>query len=78
METIFQHWPTTRAFARDIGVNFNTAQSWRRRGVLPAKMDLAVIAAAKRNGFPVTLETLASLRATGQHELGQAQENQWN
>jgi hypothetical protein len=63
MEKIFAYWPTTRDFARDLGVNFNTCQSWRQRGVLPASYDLRVVGAAALRGYPVTLEVLATIRA---------------
>jgi hypothetical protein len=62
METIFDIWPTTADLASDLGVPYTTAASWRARGNIPAKHDLALIAAAAARGREIKLEALAAMR----------------
>ncbi|ETX26549.1 hypothetical protein RISW2_22860 [Roseivivax isoporae LMG 25204] len=49
--------------SRDLGENYQTVAAWKRRGNIPAKYDLKVIAAAKSRGRKLSLEDLAHARA---------------
>jgi hypothetical protein len=68
MEHIFDIWPTTGELARDLGVPYTTAASWRVRGNIPAKHDLDLVAAAAARGRSLTLESLAAARRTAAPE----------
>ncbi len=59
---LIEMWPSIGAFAADVGVPYETANSWKKRNSIPAKNWPEVIAAAGRGGFPdVTFERLAKL-----------------
>lgn len=64
MDEIFGHWPSMAELARDIGANPIAVRHWKLRGSIPADYDLRIVKAAELRSFPVTLETLAHLRAS--------------
>lgn len=58
---IIERWPSLRAFAEDIGAEYNTAKHIRRRGVIPAPYWTRLIeAAGQREIEGVTYEILAA------------------
>lgn len=63
MDRIFNTWPTVADMARDLGENPVTVRSWRQRGSIPAKYDLAIVRMARERGGELTLEDLAHLRS---------------
>jgi len=69
MDEIFGHWPTVADFARDIGQDPVKARQWKNRRSIPAEFDKMIVAAAARRGFPVTLDMLATARATAAGRL---------
>jgi len=57
-------WPSRAAFARDVGIIYNTAAAWYGRDTIPAENWVAVIEAAARRGLDgVNAEKLAALAA---------------
>lgn len=62
MENVFRIWPTLTEMASDLGAPYPKVQAWKVRGRIPAKYDLALIAAAKARGHELSLEELATLR----------------
>lgn len=63
MERIFSIWPTLADLAEDLGKPYTTVASWRARGSIPAKYDLALVLAAEKRGHTVTAQELAEARA---------------
>lgn len=64
MDEIFDIWPTTAEMASDLGVKYQTAAAWKRRGI-PADRFGDVIEAARGRGRVVTYQRLHELsRAT--------------
>lgn len=53
-------WPTSVEMARDLHVRDVTVRAWRARGI-PAHRWQDVARAARRRGFRVTLNMLASM-----------------
>lgn len=63
VEQLQSKWPTFAAFARDVGVEWGTAQQWRLRGSIPPKYWPAIVAAADDNKIKgVTVEALLAMR----------------
>lgn len=59
-------WPSLSAFARDIRVEYVTAQIMRYRDSIAPRHWPKVVAAARKRGFEgVTLELLTSFKARG-------------
>jgi hypothetical protein len=57
---IINRWPTIRAFADAIGVEYNTAKHIRRRRAIPARHWAALVDAAPKSGIKgITLKVLA-------------------
>lgn len=63
MQEIISHWRFASTFARDIGVKPGIAQKWKERDAIPAEYDRLIVVAAERRGYPISLDTLADLRA---------------
>lgn len=63
MEQVFGIWPRLSVMARDIGQEPGTVRAWKRRGSIPAKLDVKLIAAARARGSALTADHLALLRA---------------
>lgn len=60
--TIIARWPTTKAYADEIGVAHVTARSWKRRNSIPAPYWAGTVDAAQKRGYQeVTLRVLAEL-----------------
>ena len=55
MRDPFTCWPTVADFAADLRLPYQTVSSWRRRGI-PPRHAAAIVAAARRRGFALTLE----------------------
>lgn len=64
MDKIFTLWPTLADLAEDMGKPYTTVASWRQRGSIPAKYDLALVMAAKRRGHSISVQHLAEARAS--------------
>lgn len=62
MDAIFDLWPSVAALAEDLGRNYHTVVSWRRRSFFPAELDTDLMAAAQRRKLPVSLPRLAKAR----------------
>lgn len=62
MEHIKRIWPSPADLAADLGKPYTTVHSWLARGSIPARYDLALIAAAKARGHSLSLEDLAACR----------------
>lgn len=62
MKQLSEIWPRTTDLAEDLGVPYTTADSWKRRGSIPAARDLDLIEAAARRGVKITLEDIAQHR----------------
>lgn len=59
---LIELWPSIGAFAADVGVPYETANSWKKRNSIPAKNWPEVIAAGGRRGFDeITAERLINL-----------------
>jgi hypothetical protein len=59
---LIELWPSIGAFAADVGVPYETANSWKKRNSIPAKNWPGVIAAAQKRGFEeITAERLIEL-----------------
>jgi DNA-binding transcriptional regulator YiaG len=54
---------STRALGAALGVSRETVKKWAQRGSIPAEHDMALVTAAHERGLPVTLETMARMRA---------------
>jgi len=63
MERIFEIWPKLSDLAGDLGKPYTTVASWRQRGSIPARYDVALVRAAKLRGRNLTLEELAEARS---------------
>jgi hypothetical protein len=63
MDEIFKHWSTSAEAAHDIGVAHVRVRQWRSRRSIPPAYFTAIVAAAERRGFPITLQQLAETRA---------------
>lgn len=66
MENIFSIWPTLSDLAKDLGKPYPTVASWRQRGSIPAKYDLALVRAAKERGHDLSLTEIAEGRAVAE------------
>lgn len=69
MEQVFAIWPSMADMARDIGENPVTVRQWRRRGVIPAWHDAAIVQAARARGYTLSLADLAQYRAEAYQEI---------
>lgn len=56
-------WPSTAEFAKDVNATAVTARAWKNRNSIPGERWLAVVNAANRRGYSITLEQLASIAA---------------
>ena len=59
--SIIDLWPSPPELAKDIGEKTATVQKWRERNSIPGDSWAAVVAAAKKRKFRVSLELLASI-----------------
>lgn len=48
---IFEAWPNTAEFGRDIGLPYPTVAAWKQRGSIPVVYWRTIIQAARRRGF---------------------------
>lgn len=62
MEHIAHIWPTLADLASDLGKPYPTVAAWKQRGRIPSDYDFPLIEAAKRRGYRLTLEQLATAR----------------
>ena len=59
---IIDFWPTYASLAKDLGVTPDAIKQMRKRNRIPAHHWRALIASAKKNGFPeISLEQLVEL-----------------
>lgn len=56
MREIIERWPTVKALSEDMGVEYITAASWKRRGNIPPKYWRRMVEAAHKRGIALTLE----------------------
>ena len=61
---IIELWDTAEGFAADVGISGTLARLWKMRNKIPDHAWLAVVSAAERRGFEVTLQLLAELSVT--------------
>jgi hypothetical protein len=62
MADIISKWPSVAEFAKDLGIEYSTAHTWRQRGLTDARRLLDIVKAAEKRGFDgVTLEKLANI-----------------
>lgn len=54
---------STRALGAALGVPRETVKKWSQRGSIPAEHDIAIVSAAKERALPITLDTMARMRA---------------
>jgi DNA-binding transcriptional regulator YiaG len=54
---------SNRQFARDLGMSPKVVQKWVDRDRIPVEHWIAVITAARKNGFKVTADDLARIAA---------------
>ena len=60
---IIDAWPSRRALAEDLGVDYETVKKWRQRDSIPAAHWPALVKAARRRKVRVTLTLLVDLAA---------------
>lgn len=58
---IIDKWPSQAELANDLGEKPNTVSKWRQRGRIPPEQWLPMVAAAKRRGISLDVNTLAKL-----------------
>ena len=58
LKQVFKIWPSLPELARDLGIPYVNVFRWKERNSIPADKWLDVIAAAKRRGKSLDLETL--------------------
>lgn len=57
---VIDAWPSPAELAGDIGEKLYNVQKWRVRDSIPAKNWDAIVSAAKKRGYRVTLAMLSS------------------
>jgi len=63
---IYAVWPSDADLARDIGVSYPTAASWKQRGSIPVAYWRPIINAARKRKHPeITADLLLELHAHG-------------
>ena len=61
---IFSLWPSDADFARDIGISYPTASSWKQRGSIPVSYWRPIIRAARKRGHAeITADLLVDIHA---------------
>ncbi len=61
---LISSWDSHKDLADDIGVDPTLPAAWKHRDNIPPEHWKAIVTAAVKRGYPISLELLASLSAT--------------